>query len=83
MDDDKSVFRKTMSSYQIEQKQKDALPKPTTLAPGDDGFQILSATLRGRTLSPEQLENLHEARLLGDLLNKPSLIQFKKMNENR
>jgi len=58
-----------MNSPNIDQKQTDTVPSPRRLPPGDDGFQSLSTTLRGETLSPDQLENLHEALLLRDFFD--------------
>jgi len=58
----------TMNSPQIEQKATGAISQPAELAPGDDGFQSLSTRFRGRILSGEDLNALHQARLMREFL---------------
>ena len=53
-----------MHTPQTEQEITDQTPAQGRQTPGDDGFQSLSARFRGKTFSPEDLTNRHEAQLI-------------------
>lgn len=69
-----------MDTIQTEQNGADQTTAKQELVPGDDGFESLSMRFEGATLSPQNLTNRHEARLIGEFLRSSGVSPANSQN---
>lgn len=69
-----------MNTPQTEQESTDQTPAPRKQTPGDDGFQSLSAHVTGKTFSPEDLTNRHEAQLIEEFFQSRNTVVIAQTN---